>query len=361
MAEKSEKATPKKLRDARKKGQVAKSQDFPSAFTFVVSIAAALIMARFFFNQLAGYMVAMFRTIPSNVDLSQQSGGYVVYALELILNTSLPLLIIVLSVGILVSFLITGPMFSMQAMKFDVKKLNPITGIKNKFKLKTLFELLKSVFKIGIATVLIYSVMKTSLPLIVSTAGMPILNILLVFNDFLVKVIIRVGIFFLAIAVFDLIFQRRQFAKEMKMEKFEVKQEHKDTEGNPEIKGKRREVAREIAYEEGPRSVSRSKAVVTNPIHIAVALEYEPDEMPAPKIVTMGRGDKADLIIKYSVEYGVPIFRNPELANELWNKGRHGRFIPQDDMVYKAVAELMKLVGALETKEREYIEELENK
>ena len=247
MAEKTEKATPKKMRDARKKGQVAKSQDFPSAFTFVVSIATALIMARFLYTQLAGYMVAMFRSISGTTDMEQKAGGYIWSAIEVIMNSSLPLMIIVTSVGLLVGFLVVGPMFSLQAMKLDIKRLNPITGIKNKFKLKTLFELLKSILKIAISLILIYSVMKNSLSQIIATAGIPIVNSLEVFYDFLVSVIIRVGIFFMAVAVFDLIFQKKQFAKEMKMEKFEIKQEYKDTEGNPEIKGRRREIAREVA------------------------------------------------------------------------------------------------------------------
>ncbi|MCB1117856.1 MAG: type III secretion system export apparatus subunit SctU [Chlamydiia bacterium] len=359
MAEKTEKATPKKMRDARKKGQVAKSQDFPSAFTFVVSIATALIMARFLYTQLAGYMVAMFRSISGTTDMEQKAGGYIWSAIEVIMNSSLPLMIIVTSVGLLVGFLVVGPMFSLQAMKLDIKRLNPITGIKNKFKLKTLFELLKSILKIAISLILIYSVMKNSLSQIIATAGIPIVNSLEVFYDFLVSVIIRVGIFFMAVAVFDLIFQKKQFAKEMKMEKFEIKQEYKDTEGNPEIKGRRREIAREVAYQEGPRAVKRARAVVTNPIHIAIALEYDPKDMPAPKIVTMGKGDMANKITEYAVIFEVPIFRNPLLAQTLWNDGNYGQFIPQDDDVYTAVAEIMKWVGALETKEKEYVEILE--
>ena len=163
----------------------------------------------------------------------------------------------------------------------------------------------------------------------------------------------------MAVAVFDLIFQKKQFAKEMKMEKFEIKQEYKDTEGNPEIKGRRREIAREVAYQEGPRAVKRARAVVTNPIHIAIALEYDPKDMPAPKIVTMGKGDMANKITEYAVIFEVPIFRNPLLAQTLWNDGNYGQFIPQDDDVYTAVAEIMKWVGALETKEKEYVEILE--
>ena len=290
MAEKTEKATPKKLRDARKKGQVAKSQDFPSAFTFVVSIATVIISSGYLFQVLASYIITMFKLSSTNVDLQNRAGGIFSEAIQVIFNTSMPIMVLTACVGLLTNFLIVGPMFSVEAMKPDIKRLNPVTNIKNLFKLKTLFELLKSIFKISGALILIYTVVWYSIPEIVSTAALPVIGSAMVFSDFLIKVIIRVGIFFLIIAIFDLVFQKKNFAKEMKMEKFEVKQEFKDTEGDPQIKSKRRQTAQEIAYQEGPMSVKRAKAVITNPIHIAVAVEYNAETEPAPRIVTMGKG-----------------------------------------------------------------------
>ena len=195
--------------------------------------------------------------------------------------------------------------------------------------------------------ILIYSVVWTSIPEIVSSAALPMVGCLMIFSDFLLKVIIRVGIFFLAIAIFDLIFQKRNFAKEMKMEKFEVKQEFKDTEGDPHIKGKRRQAAQEIAYQEGPSSVKRAKAIITNPIHIAIAVEYESETEPAPKIVTMGQGIMADLIIKTALEYGIPIMRNVTLAQTLFQKGKISEYIPEE--TYQAVAEILRWLEGIET------------
>ncbi len=231
-------------------------------------------------------------------------------------------------------------------MKPDIKRLNPVTNIKNMFKLKTLFELLKSIFKISGALILIYTVVWYSLPEIVSTAALPVLGSALVFSDFLIKVIIRVGIFFLVIAVFDLVFQKRNFAKEMKMEKFEVKQEYKDTEGDPHMKGKRRQTAQEIAYQEGPMSVKRAKAIITNPVHIAVAIEYDAETEPAPKIVTMGKGPVADMIIKVAQEYGIPIMRNVVLAQTLFEKGKISEYVPEE--TYQAIAEILRWLEGLE-------------
>ena len=154
--------------------------------------------------------------------------------------------------------------------------------------MKTLFELLKSVLKITGAIILIYSVVWDSIPQIVGSAALPVYGSALLFNDFLVKVIIRVGIFFLIVAVADLIYQKKNFAKEMKMEKFEVKQEYKDTEGDPQIKGKRRELFREIAYQDGPRAAKRARMIITNPTHYSVALKYDMTNMSAPILLASG-------------------------------------------------------------------------
>ncbi|NDD59637.1 MAG: EscU/YscU/HrcU family type III secretion system export apparatus switch protein, partial [Chlamydiae bacterium] len=275
MAEKSEKATPKKLRDARKKGQVAKSQDFPSAFTFIVSISTILYSAKSIYESLVAYAIYTFRSINSELDLQKGVAPYLSSALDTILSISLPILGLVVSTGVLINFLLIGPVFSTQVFKPDLKKLNPVTNLKNIFKAKTFFELLKSLFKITGAFILIYTVIKDSLPEIVSTINMPIMGAVIVFANFLVKVVLRVGIFFIIIALFDLIFQKYNFAKEMRMEKYEVKQEYKDTEGDPHIKGRRRQIAREIAYSEGPNATRRARTVVTNPTHIAVAIEYD--------------------------------------------------------------------------------------
>jgi type III secretion protein U len=172
----------------------------------------------------------------------------------------------------------------------------------------------------------------------------------MIFSNFLVQVAIRVGIFFLAVAVLDLVFQKKNFAKEMKMEKFEVKQEYKDTEGDPHMKSKRRQTAQELAYQEGPSSVKRAKAVITNPVHIAVAIEYEAEKDPAPRIVTMGKGNVAELIIKAALEYHIPIMRNVVLAQTLFEKGKISDYVPEE--TYQAISEVLKWLAAIEAEEK---------
>lgn len=347
MAEKTEKATPKKLKDARKKGQIAKAQDMPAAITFLVSIMGTLAAAGYIYQNITNFILQMFKASSQNeADLAEKAPSFFLLAAEVILKTSLPIMVIVAFVGVLVSFLINGPVFSLEVMKFSFKKLNPIEGIKNKFKMKVLVELLKSIAKITGAAIIIYIVVLATLPKIIATVLMPVLNTASVVHDFLFTAALRVGIFFLLVALFDLAFQKKNFAKEMKMEKFEVKQEFKDTEGDPMIKGKRRELFREIAYQEGPRAASRAKAIITNPTHIAVALKYNPPEEVAPIILTMGTGYIAERIIKIGLENKVPIMRNVDLARELYSKGEISDYIPEE--TYEAVAEILKWINSLE-------------
>lgn len=347
MAEKTEKATPKKLKDARKKGQVAKVQDLPAAVTFIVSIAGTLAAVTFIFQQIAAFMLLMFREAANGgTDFEAKAPGFFYMAMNIIMTCSLPIMVVVCFVGVLTSFLVIGPVFSFEAMKFDLKKLNPIEGIKQKFKLKVLVELLKSIAKITGAAIIIYIVIWNSLPQIISTVLMPVIGSAQVVNDFLFTSMIRVGIFFLLVGLFDLAFQKHNFANEMKMEKFEIKQEYKDTEGDPMIKGKRRELFREIAYQEGPGAARRARAIITNPTHIAVAVRYNPEEEDAPIILTMGTGLVADQIIKIGIENKIPIMRNVDLARELYRNGRISDYIPED--CYQAVAEILKWIDSLE-------------
>jgi type III secretion protein U len=350
VAEKTEKATPKKLRDARKKGQVAKAQDFPSAITFIVAIVMTLFLARFLYNQLGGFLVTMFK-IATKTDLTATGPYFLTQMIMVILISSAPVLIIVSIVGIIVGFLIVGPTFSMEVLKPNFKKFNPVENLKQKFKMKTLVELLKSILKIFGAGVLIYFAVRFSLGDVIATVSLPPLASAMIFKQILYKVIIWVGVYFILIAVLDLFYQRHVFAKEMKMEKFEVKQEYKDTEGNPEIKSKRRQLAQEIAYDEGTNQIRRAKAVITNPKDIAVAIGYEPEKYRAPWIIAIGTENAAIAIMNVAERYQVPIMRNVWLAHQLLDEGEVNKFIPES--LYDPIAEILLYVVSLKAGELE--------
>lgn len=345
MAEKTEKATPKKLRDARKKGQVAKAQDLPAAFTFIAAIAAVLALSQSLYHQMADFLIGTFSAV-TDKDLNNVVLNLFYKANEVIFLASIPTLLIVSVVGIIITFLTVGPVFAPEVFKFDPKKFNPVDNLKAKFKLKTMVELIKSIIKISIATYIIYGVIYKSIPVLIQTVSMPIVGALIVFHAFLVEVVTKVGLFFIVVSVADFIYQKKSFSNEMKMEKFEVKQEYKNSEGDPLIKSKRRQIAQEIAYSDGPTGgVKRAQAVVTNPTHLAIAIGYERELDAAPFILAMGEEEIAKRIVSIAEKNNIPIIRNIPLAHKLWEEGDVFEFVPEE--TYKVLAEILRWISNL--------------
>jgi type III secretion protein U len=223
--------------------------------------------------------------------------------------------------------------------------------LKQKFKMKTLIELIKSILKIFGAAILIFLAVRHSLQDLIATAGMPPIGGAIIFQQIIIKVVLWVGIYFLLIAVGDLVYQRFNFSKEMKMEKFEVKQEYKDTEGHPEIKSKRRQIAQEIAYDEGTTQIRRARAIITNPKDIAVAIGYEPEKYAAPWIIAIGTENRAIAIIAAAEKYQIPIMRNVPLAHQLLEEGEVNKFIPET--TYDAIGEILLYIESLKVRETE--------
>lgn len=359
MAEKTEQATPKKLRDAKKKGQVAKSQDLPSAFTFIVSIWVVLGLSDYMYHHLGNFTVSTFQAISSG-NLDSTISNLMYQANMVIFLCSIPSLVLVSLIGVAVNFLSVGPVWAPEVFKFDIKKFDPVQNLKAKFKLKTLVELIKSLLKIGIASWIIYDVMYNSLPTLIRAVSMPMASTLLIFHAFLMEVVIKVGLFFIVVAVADFVYQRKNFANEMKMEKFEVKQEYKNSEGDPHIKSKRKQIAQEIAYQEGPTGgVKRAQAVVTNPTHLAIAIGYNKEMDAAPYILAMGEDLLAERIVNTAELNGIPIVRNISLAHKLWNEGEIYEFVPEE--TYEALAEILRWISSLNTEDAyDYTEPLED-
>ena len=349
MAEKTEKATSKKLRDAKKKGQVVKSQDLPGAATFIVSIATTMALIPFIYSQVGSTLTNCFSLV-THPDLQTVISAVFAHAVYVIFIASVPVVLAACLSGVLVTFLSTGPVFAPEVFKFDIKKFNPVENLKAKFKLKTFVELLKSLTKITIAFFLVYQVVRESIPVLIHAQNASVPDALYIFWFFLYEVVKRVGILFIVIAIADFVFQKFTFSKEMMMEKFEVKQEYKETEGNPEIKGRRREVAREIAYSEGPAALTaKANAVVTNPTELAIALGFDPKLDPCPYILAMGKGILAKEIIKIAEKANVPIVRNISLAHILWDEAKLFEYIPEKS--YEPVAEIMRWLAELKHEE----------
>ncbi len=348
MGEKTEKASPKKLRDARKKGQVAKSQDLPSAFTFMAAVGAILTLMSYFYEHMKAFILTAFLSIPQEniTDILPSLLGSAILSIFYLAG---PVMGFIAFFGVMINFLAIGPVFAPEALKPDIKKFDPIQNLKSKFKMKTLFELLKSLFKIILAAILIYTVMYKSLPVLTKTVALPLTGSLMVLYHFLYEVLWKVGLMFVVVAIADFVYQKHNFANEMKMEKFEVKQEYKNTEGDPQIKGKRKQIAQDIAYGDGggpAKGVSNSKAVVSNPTHLAIGIAFDEEIDQAPWITTMGRDKMAKHIIELARDQNVPVMRNIPLAQQLWAEGEIDDFVPEE--TYEPLAEILKWVASLE-------------
>ncbi|WP_320411692.1 EscU/YscU/HrcU family type III secretion system export apparatus switch protein, partial [Candidatus Similichlamydia epinepheli] len=339
-------ATPKKLRDARKKGQVAKSQDIPGAATFVASIGILLALSSFLFEQFAATCFFFWGRIASPGVIANHY-QYIFQAIYQILVCSIPFALGIAVIGSLVHFIMVGPMFATEIFKFDIKKFDPVNNLKQKFKLRTLVELLKSTFKVLVSFYICYKSWLEVLGMFPMLVAQPLGATFFLISTFLWNVVVRAGFFFVVVALADYLYQKRLFDKEMMMEKFELKQEFKNTEGDPELKSRRREVAREIAYGGGRRGLKGSKVVLTNPTHIAVALAYEHSKFPAPFIVARGKGVEAEWIVFDAKKLEIPIVRNVPLAWALYEKGELHEFIPFE--TYEAVAEVLRWVASLES------------
>jgi flagellar biosynthesis protein FlhB len=298
---------------------------------------------------MSDFLVASFRLV-SNQDLSNVLATVWGQAVTVIFMASIPVLLAVCCIGFLINFLAVGPCFALEVFKFDIKKFDPVQNLKAKFKLKTLVELLKSCLKIGIASYIIYLVMYDSLPILIQAVSMPMGSALMIFYYFLMEVVVKVGLFFIAVAVADFVYQKKNFASEMKMEKFEVKQEYKNSEGDPHIKGKRKQIAQEIAYSDGPSAgVKQASAVVTNPTEFAIAIGYDRAVDAAPYIIAMGKDLLANRIVSIAKTHDIPIIRNIKLAHKLWDEGEVHEFVPED--TYEALAEILRWLAALDTEE----------
>lgn len=349
MGEKTEKATPKKLQDARKKGQVARSQDVPAVVTFAVSVAITMSMAPMIYSKIVDYIHFVMNKVPT-INMMNEGPAIMFQGVWTILYTTLPIVALVAICGAFANFFMVGPMFSTEVFKFNLKKFDPIQNLRQKFKLKTLIELLKSLIKISLAGYLCYRITMRGMDLVISAIGQPIWVCLHIVSYFLHDVLLQITLLFTAIAAFDWFFQKRTFDKEMMMEKFELKQEYKNTEGDPEIKGKRREIAREIAYGGGPHPPKGAKAVVSNPTHLAIAIGYD-EGFPAPYVLTKGSGGDAVWIIREAERLDIPVLRNVELARQLYESCEVFTYVPVD--TYEAIAEILKWVATLKPLDQE--------
>jgi flagellar biosynthetic protein FlhB len=342
--EKTEEPTQKRLQDARKKGDVAVSKDANSALTYLAGITLI------FFGGAA--IQSGFRDFwQETIDLiSMESFGPEIWpavlqrTITLTFRMLAPILFPIVAFGVLVSFAQVGVLFSAESMKPSLNKLNPLSALKNIFSAKGLFEFAKSLLKISMVFLLGYSAVAGSLSVLLAIGHLPAESTLIVGSDVARKFLWMVGMVFVGIAGLDYFFQRVQWKKKLKMSKDEVKREYKESEGDPHIKQERKQIHHEIINQDVEKAVSTADAVIVNPTHFAVAVEYKKGQMNAPKVTAKGQELLAKRIIKLAKRKDVPIVRDRRLARALFSVDVDSH-VPRE--LYEAVAEVLMFAWKL--------------
>lgn len=339
--EKTEEATPKRLRDARKKGQVAHSRDLNTIVILIAAFGMIAFMRGWIGSELQNYMQSNFDLV-SRRDLTLEmvflEGQRSVYAFLKIVT---PFLLGVVIFGVVVSYLQTGAIFSGEPLKPQGKRINIIENLKNKFKMTTLIELIKNIAKIFLIFFIAYLVMSDSIREVVLTVTATPDRSTWLAGRLVAVFLAKVFVVFIVIAVIDFMVQRWQYRKQLRMTKEEVKREYKQDEGDPLIKSMRRQIHQELATGDVRQAVSTADAVVTNPTELAVAIKYSDSEMAAPVILAKGQRLFAEMIRDVAEEFHVPIVQNVPLAWALIELDI-GDEIPEE--LYAAVAEILVFV-----------------
>ncbi len=338
--DKTEKATPKRREEAQEKGNVPKSTELNSVAVLFAGIITFKIVSDHFSHTLNGFIVDVYRNL-SFTDVSINSFGDIVVNCGKVFFVLLaPLLTAVLAVSFAVNFGQTGFMFAKKALKPDFGKLNPGAGLKRLVSVNSLIELLKGLLKIAIVSVVAYSVVSKYVTNFMYLVNDTVGGIIMFAGKVIMELSIKVGVALIFIALADYAYQRWRYEKDLKMTKQEVRDESKDVEGNPQVKGKIRSKQREISRNRMMGAVPDATVVVTNPTHIAVALKYDPSEKgAAPTVVAKGQRKLAEKIKAIARENGVPVIENKPLARSLFKMCEVGSEIPA--MFYQTVAEIL--------------------
>ena len=350
MSEKTEQPTAKKLRDARKKGQVANSKDVTSTALLIVIFTYFGLRREYVLKTLMELFVVPTNFLKEPFLAACNHMGLA--CLEVGVKVVLPLVLLVFFTGIMSNVLQFGLLLSFESIKPNFSKLNPISKLKNIFSLKNLVEFLKSAAKILFLGTLLYFVIRNTLDPLLKVPFTSLRDFINILPSIMKTFALNVGFAYVVVAFLDFIFQRYNHTKQLMMTKDEVKREFKESEGDPTIKGKRKQFHRELLQGSPPQKTKRASALIVNPTHYAIAIYYNEVITPLPIVLAKGIDYQAKLMKKVAREFNIPIMENVPLAHALYDLADEGRYIPRE--LIEPVAKAIRWV-------REQKEQEENK
>lgn len=346
--EKTEPATTKKLREAREDGKVAKSKELTSAFDLIVLF---LVLKIFISNVGDGFLEVfyyVYKLMPdflsiNAMDFSQMAvSSFLLVIFLQMLKIVAPFFIFGFIITFLISILQVGWKVSAKPMKPKLDRFNPLNGFKKIFSKDSLFELFKSILKIFVIIYVAYSVIKGEANDIFLLYDIPLNQALALCGNVIIDAGLKISLVYLIVGLADFIYQKYRFTEEMKMSKQEVKDEYKNTEGNPEIKGRQKQRMREASRRRMMQDVPNADVVITNPTHLAIAIKYDQEASRAPIVLAKGEDYLAQKIREMAKENHIEIVENKPLARMLYANVDIGAEIPPE--LYQAVAEILAMV-----------------
>lgn len=344
----SEEASPHKLLEFRKKGQVAQSKELSGLLGFIAAAMALYLMSPVFTRQIVDFMRDMFRAdVAAKLNIADVTvvTPALWRGLKLIALIGLPVALAGFALGVAGSFMQIGAIFSTEPLTPDLDKINPLKGLKRFFSLRHLYDGIRLIFKgvclVGVCYLLVKARILES-PIYVLTDPSALIR---GFSSSGKVILMACFGVLLVFAGFDFWLQRWEFSKNVRLTKKEQKEEHKEHEGDPLIKARIRSVQREMARRRMMDAVKKADVIVTNPTHIAVALTYKKGDMDAPRVVAKGADFIAQKIKKIAADAGIPMVENVPLARTLYKSVKLGQYIPR--ALYQAVAEVLAFVYKL--------------
>ena len=346
--DKTEEPTAKKRADAKKKGQVGRSTDMSAAFVLLMGFFIIKLLWESIYHSIAAYTTYVFSHLNQTVD-TESVVRIFIGIIELLAQTALPIMIAIMMMGLAVNMYQVGLNFNTEAIGFKLDKLNPINGFGRIFSKRSLMELLKSLMKIAIIGFFLYDFLVDHLMEMPQFIYFDLTTSLAQISDIIFKMAFEVIGVIMVVGFIDYAYQKWQTTQDLKMSKQEVKDEMKQSEGDPQIKGKIKQKQRQMAMSRMMQEVPKADVIVTNPTHFAVALKYDKG-MVAPQIVAKGQDLLAQRIKEIARENKVPIVENKPLARALYATVEVGDIVPAE--LYQAVAEVLAYVYRLKNNRR---------
>ncbi|KDR95179.1 flagellar biosynthetic protein FlhB [Peptoclostridium litorale DSM 5388] len=336
--EKTEKATPKKRQDARRKGQVFQSREINSAATLMVSMVFIKVLGKYIFRFMYEPLIFFERYFYEDIDL-QLGYRLFIFGIMFLLKGSFIIAMANFMVAFISSWAQVGNLFTTETLRPKFDRLNPIEGFKRLFSMRSIFEFLKSFLKLLILSTISYNYMKAHIKEFMKAAELEKFQFSYILFSSAVNMGIMLASVLLVLSIFDYLFQWYQHDKQLKMSKQEIKEEYKQMEGSPEIKSKIKEKQRQSAMKRMMQDVAKADVIITNPTHYAVGLKYDDGVSDAPYVIVKGKNMVALKIREKAREHNIEIVENKPLARKLYAVLEIGDSIPAE--FYEIVAEIL--------------------